>query len=136
VLIWRGARRVCRLGLLTGHAWLGLIAFDVARLAGFARVHDWVTRRRPSATRRRSRATVDDIVWAVDEACVWYVRRAACLQRSVVATWLLRHYGLEAALVIGCRPLPFESHAWVEVDGRIVNDRPQYQKFFTVLDRL
>jgi hypothetical protein len=58
------------------------------------------------------------------------------LQRSVVATWLLRHHGWRAELVIGCRPLPFESHAWVEVDGQVVNDRPQYQKVFTVLDRL
>ena len=41
---------------------------------------------------------------------------------------------LEAAKRAG--PLPFESHAWVEVDGRVVNDRPQYQRAFTVLDRL
>ncbi len=75
-------------------------------------------------------------MWAVDEACVWYVKRVACLQRSVIATWLLRRYGMQAELVIGYRPLPFESHAWVEVDGQVVNDRPQYQKFFTVLDRL
>lgn len=136
MLIWHDARRACRLALLTGHAWLGLMAFDVARLAGFARVHDWVRRSRPSAQRRRSWATVDDLVWAVDEACVWYVKRAACLQRSVAATWLLRRHGFQAELVIGCRPLPFESHAWVEVDGRVVNDRPQYQRFFTVLDRL
>ena len=33
-----------------------------------------------------------------------------------------RRNGIAAQLVIGCRPLPFESHAWVEVDGRVVND--------------
>jgi hypothetical protein len=53
-----------------------------------------------------------------------------------VATWLLRHHGIGAHLVIGCRPLPFESHAWVEVDGRVVNDLPQYQRTFIVLNRL
>jgi hypothetical protein len=125
------ARRIA----LTVQAGLGLIAFDVLRLAGFARVHRWL-RHQPPRTRRRMRSTADDIVWAVDEACVWYVKRAACLQRSAVATWLLRRHGIDAQLVIGYRPLPFESHAWVEVDGRIVNDRPQYQKAFTVLDRL
>ena len=41
-----------------------------------------------------------------------------------------------AQMVIGCRPLPFESHAWVEVDGRVVNDRQEYQRAFRVLDRL
>jgi hypothetical protein len=120
---------------LTVQAWLGLLVFDLALLAGFARVHEWLKRHRPRS-RRAFRSTPDDIVWAVDEACVWYVKRVACLQRSVIATWLLRRYGVQAELVIGYRPLPFESHAWVEVDGQVVNDRPQYQKFFTVLDRL
>jgi len=135
-LTLRRARKMSRFIALTIHAWLGLIAFDIARLAGFARVHGWLRRRHSRTRGRPSWATADDIVWAVDEACVWYVKRAACLQRSVIATWLLRRHGLQAQLVIGCRPLPFESHAWVEVDGRIVNDRPQYQKVFTVVDRL
>src|SRR5437660_8652155 len=123
-LTWSDLRRAWRLAALTGHAWLGLIAFDLVRIGGFARVHDSVRHVRP---RRHDSSSprADDIVWAVDEACVWYVRRVACLQRSVVATWLLRRHGLRAELVIACRPLPFESHAWVEVDGRVVNDRPQ-----------
>ena len=120
--------------LLTAQAWIGLVVFDVARPAGFARLCEWLARRRPS--RRRRFADPEALVWSVDEACVWYVKRAACLQRSVVATWLLRREGFAAEMVIGCRPLPFESHAWVEVDGRVVNDLPQYQRAFTVLNRL
>jgi hypothetical protein len=38
--------------------------------------------------------------------------------------------------VIGYRPSPFFSHAWVEVDGRIVNDSPVYQERLFVLERL
>jgi hypothetical protein len=127
-------RQRVRLALLTLRAWLGLVAFDAARVAGFARLHAWLRRRRPS--RRRTSVSTEDVVWSVDEACVWYVKRAACLQRSFVATWLLRRHGIQAEMVIGCRPLPFESHAWVEVDGQVVNDRPQYQRAFRVLDRL
>jgi hypothetical protein len=130
------AAQNARRALITAQAWLALFVFDLAVLAGFARVHRAIRRCHPAARRRMWTATQDDIVWAVDEACVWYVKRAACLQRSVVATWLLRRHGVAAALVIGCRPLPFESHAWVEVDGQVVNDRPQYQNVFTVLDRL
>jgi hypothetical protein len=129
-------RDVIQLAWLTARAWIGLAAFDLALLAGFARVHE---RLRRQAVRKRAGARQlppEDVVWAVDEACVWYVKRAACLQRSVVATRLLRWYGVRADLVIGYRPIPFESHAWVEVDGRVVNDRPQYQKFFAVLERL
>jgi hypothetical protein len=123
-----------RLVWLTAQAWIGLVAFDLARPAGFARLCAWLRLRHTAL--RRDALTSEDIVWSVDEACVWYVKRAACLQRSVVATWLLRRYGFAAEMVIGCRPLPFESHAWVEVGGRVVNDLPQYQRAFTVLNRL
>jgi len=127
-------RESCRLTLFTIEAWIGLAAFDLLRAAGFSRLHGWLRRLRVRGAARPIAHT--DLVWAVDEACVWYVRRALCLQRSVVATWLLRRHGVPATLVIGCRSLPFESHAWVEVDGVVVNDRPQYPRVFTVLDRV
>ena len=127
-------RRTGRLLAWTMEAWTALAVFDLARPAGFARLCAWLHRRRPA--RRPPELSADDIVWCVDEACVWYVKRAACLQRSVVVTWMLRRHGIAAEMVIGCRPLPFESHAWVEVDGRVVNDLPQYQRAFTVLNRL
>jgi Transglutaminase-like superfamily len=123
-----------RLARLTLEAWLALAAFDVALAAGFARARALV--RRSRVRTRRAPAAVDDVVWAVEEACVWYVKRVACLQRSAVAARLLSRHGVPADVVIGCRPAPFESHAWVEVHGRVVNDRPQYQRLFTVLERL
>lgn len=129
-----GAADALYFASLTMRAWLALAAFDIARHAGYARLCGWLKRRRPAP--RRSRAPLEQVIAAVDEACVWYVKRALCLQRSAVATWLLRRHGFGAEMVIGCRPLPFESHAWVEVDGRVVNDRPQYKTAFTVLDRL
>lgn len=134
-MTWDRTRRGGWLVWLSARAWLQLARFDLFRLAGFARVHASVARCRTAPSRTRA-VSPDDVLWAVDEACVWYVRRAACLQRSVVATRLLRRQGWPAELVIGYRPLPFESHAWVELDGRVVNDRPQYQTVFTVLDRL
>lgn len=129
----QGIRKGVRLAWLTAYAAAGLAIYDAARIAGFAGVHTWIARQRPRAVRSTPPA---DIVWAVDEACVWYLRRVLCLQRSAVAVWLMRRRGLSAHLVIGYRPVPFESHAWVELDGHVVNDRPQYQRAFTVLDRL
>jgi hypothetical protein len=131
----RAALDALRRASLTARAWLGLAAFDLALLAGFARAHERV-RACGVNPRRRDACGPEQIVWAVDEACVWYVKRAPCLQRSAVTACLLRRSGVRAELVIGYRALPFESHAWVEVDGRVVNDRPQYQKYFTVLERL
>jgi hypothetical protein len=129
-------RRSFRLAWLIVRAWLALIAVDLVLPTGFRHVHERLRRCQTHEPRRNDPALVIDVVWAVDEACVWYAKRAACLQRSVVATWLLRRRGIAAALVIGYRSVPFESHAWVEVDGRVVNDRPQYQRLFRVLDRL
>lgn len=116
-------------------AWFALAVFDLASIRGFGLVHTLV-RRCPVAKRHISEGTVEGVCRAVEEACVWYLKRAYCLQRSTVATWLLRRRGVSAELVIGYRPVPIDSHAWVEVDGQVVNDRPQYQKFFLVLDRL
>jgi hypothetical protein len=133
VLTLTALQAAAGLTVLTMEAWLGLALFDAARLIGFAGIH-----RRIRACRVEPHVTSspDAIVWAVDEACVWYVKRAYCLQRSAVAAWLLRRHGFDASLVIGYRPVPFESHAWVELQGRIVNDRPQYQTRFRVLERL
>lgn len=120
---------------LTVQAWWLLLFFDAARLIGFARIHRLI-RGTATSTPRRGAPAIADVVWAAEEACVWYVKRAACLQRSAVVTWLLRRNGVSATLVIGYRPIPFDSHAWVEVNGAVVNDRAEYQRYFTVLDRL
>jgi hypothetical protein len=134
VLTLPSVARIVRLTLTTIEAWVGLCVFDIARLRGFPVLHRNV--RAWPIRARRSALSAADVIWAVDEACVWYLKRSACLQRSTVATRLLRRHGIAAELVIGYRPIPFESHAWIEVDGRIVNDLPQYQARFTVLDRL
>ncbi len=38
-------------------------------------------------------------------------------------------------MVIGAQLLPFHSHAWVEVDGQVVNDKPYIAEIFQVLER-
>ncbi len=123
----------CGATVLTLEAWFGLAAFDLALVTGFARALERV--RRAPVRAQRDAPPPHDVVWAIDEACVWYVKRVPCLQRSAVTACLLRRHGVSADLVIGYRRIPFESHAWVEVDGRIVNDRTQYQKFFMVIER-
>src|SRR5262245_30757938 len=61
-------------------------------------------------------------------ATCFYWKPVLCLQRAVCTVRLLRRYGIVARLVIGYRPSPFFSHAWVEVDGRVVYGSPAYQK--------
>jgi|SRR5215469_7688250 len=70
---------------------------------------------------------------AVLLAGCFYWKPVLCLQRSVCTVRLLRKHGVDARLMIGYRPSPFFSHAWVEVNGRVVYGSPAYQKRLTLL---
>jgi hypothetical protein len=38
--------------------------------------------------------------------------------------------------VIGTQQIPFNAHAWVEVEGRVVNDRAYMPEMYAVLERI
>src|SRR5271167_4836280 len=92
---------------------------------GYRCIHRQLERQRVSHRpfQSQTEALVCD---AVSLAACFYVKPVLCLQRSVVAARLLRRRGISARLVIGYRPSPFFSHAWVEVEGRVVNDSAGY----------
>jgi hypothetical protein len=71
----------------------------------------------------------------MDIACVLCLKRILCLQRSAATATLLRRFGRNAEMVIGAQILPFQSHAWVEIDRRVVNDKPYVAQIFPVLAR-
>jgi hypothetical protein len=86
--------------------------------------------------RRSSHSGLEMVVpRTVTAVSSFYWKRVPCLQRSVVTARLLRRYGIEAQVVIGCRAAPFASHAWVEVNGRVINDSSGYQQKLRVLER-
>jgi hypothetical protein len=116
-------------------SWASLLLIDVLSIFGHRRVYAFI-RRVPSLRRSSGSHAIASWVWASEEASIWYFKRVYCLQRSLALTAVLRLVGVRAELVIGFRPLPIDSHAWVEVDGAVVNDRPQYQQLFSVLDRV
>ena len=77
----------------------------------------------------------DRVCMAVNYACVWYPKQALCLQRSFVTAYLLRKHGVPAQMVLGAQKLPFKAHAWVEVDGRAINERLDVQTTYAVWDK-
>jgi hypothetical protein len=103
------------------------------RNRNFRALHEKV--RRCPVRERTVMHTGDRICRAVDLACIWYFKDVECLQRSVVTARLLRKHGIHARLVIGVRPVPFKAHAWVEVEGQVVNDKPYVNQLYAVLDR-
>ena len=85
--------------------------------------------RRQSVSIESSSADLEKTICdAVLLATCFYWKPVLCLQRAVCTVRLLRRHGIHARLVIGYRPSPFFSHAWVEVDGRVLYGSAAYQK--------
>jgi hypothetical protein len=116
-------------------AYLKLIHFDLYMARGnFAALYKKV-REYPIGMRTMAPDVVERICSAVDMACIWYWKEALCLQRSAATACLLKKYGVAAQMVIGAQQMPFKAHAWVEADGRVVNDKPYTPEIYPVLDR-
>ncbi|WP_128912246.1 lasso peptide biosynthesis B2 protein [Granulicella sibirica] len=116
-------------------SWVLLLYFDwLMHFRGFQEIHTAVRNSPPRAV--GSTAPDDgELSRAVDLACVFYFKPVLCLQRSAAATVQLRRCGWNAEMVIGAQLLPFQSHAWVEIDGRVINDKPYITEIFQVLER-
>jgi hypothetical protein len=104
----------------------------IIALRGFGFIQQQLKRQSP-VTQAAQPELEQAICNAVLLATCLYWKPVLCLQRSVCAVRLLRTNGIAAKLVIGYRPAPFFSHAWVEVDGRVVNSSPGYKKRLRVL---
>jgi Transglutaminase-like superfamily len=116
-------------------AYVRLIAHD-----SFMRGHDMAqlhqdVKNYPLQIRRLQAPDVSEAVGrALDYACSFYPKEALCLQRSVVLVKMLRKRGLHAKMIIGAQKLPFKAHAWVEIDGSVINDRLACRERFLVLE--
>lgn len=119
---------------LVAAALCELLWYDaLVALGGFGRVSRSLSRTtRPTASRTDYRRVVE----AMDWACTLYWKQVLCLQNAVVTAKLLRRHGCDAEVVIGCRPEPFFSHAWVEMNGCVVNESPIYQQQLAAVARL
>jgi len=117
------------------NAYLKLIHFDLYLARGnFSALYENV-RKYPVAKQTPVPGAVQRICSALDIACIWYWKEALCLQRSAATACLLKKYGVPAQMVIGAQQMPFKAHAWVEVDGHVVNDKPYTPEMYSVLDR-
>lgn len=115
-------------------AYFELIRFEFyLRTGDFGALHRLVSEC-PIATAPSS-FEIEQIGHAVDLASIWYWKRVLCLQRSAATVCLLKRCGAPAELVIGAQSMPFKSHAWVELNGRVIQDKPYMPEVYAVLDR-
>src|SRR5260370_39890808 len=123
------------MSFLVLRAYLKLIIFDLYLARGnFSALYDKV-RKYPRRKETPALGAIQRICFAVDMACIWYWKEALCLQRSAATACLLKQYGVPAQMVLGAQQMPFKAHAWVEVGGRVVNDKQYASEMYAVLDR-
>ena len=117
-------------------AFFGLIAFDLLlKFRGFAalvkKVENW-----PTTAHTPDSETCRRVCAMVNRAQVYYPKKAMCLQHSAVVTCLLRRQGVPAEMVLAAQEFPPKGHAWVEVEGRVVNDFRQVKTRYRELRRI
>jgi Transglutaminase-like superfamily len=123
------------MSLLVLKAYWKLIYFDLYLARGnFSALYERV-RKNPLGTQVSRSDAIERVCSAVDMACIWYPKEVLCLQRSAATACLLRENNVRAQMVIGAQQMPFKAHAWVEVAGRVVNDKPYTAEMYMVLDR-
>jgi hypothetical protein len=111
--------------LVRAAVWLGLTDIGL-RMLGFRRMIDLV----PAASADGSPPDTSHIgiyVAAIEIVANHHVVPAHCLHKSVVLQFWLRREGIPSKLRIGVRKegQQLKAHAWVEVDGQVVNDDPR-----------
>jgi hypothetical protein len=121
---------------LTLESWILLLYFEwKMRPSEFRELHQIVRQEPVFPTDTATRISTADLCRAMDYACVFYLKRVLCLQRSAATTILLRRHGWNAELVLGAQLAPFRSHAWCEIEGSIVNDKPYASEIYAILER-
>lgn len=117
-------------------SWISLFYFDlILCIRGLAQIHDIVRNQEVCSVQTASTPPVGKLSHAVDLACVFYFKQVLCLQRSAATTVLLRRHGWKAEMVIGAQVRPFKSHAWVEIERSVVNDKPYMPEMYQELER-
>lgn len=123
------------MSFLVLRAYLRLIQFDFCLAWGNFQVLYEKVRAHPTTKVATSGDSTERICSAVDMACIWYWKEVLCLQRSAATACLLKRHGVRAQMMIGAQQMPFKAHAWVEVNGQVVNDKPYVREMYAVLDR-
>ena len=121
-------KRIIENGSLFFRAYMLLIFVDFGlRFFGFPKIVKICLKEVKLAENSTASLDWDKIsktVRIAQKAFLFYLKpQTKCLERSLVICSLLRRLGIPAQFCIGCPKYPpFNFHAWVECEGRIVND--------------
>ncbi len=113
------------------------------RLVGFQRCKAALSRLAPraeTAVAGRSVASIEQaqqVARMVQAASRHGLRRANCLEQSLVLWWMLLRRGVPAGLRIGVRKAEgcVNAHAWVELGGVVLNDTEDVHQRYATFER-
>ena len=114
---------------------LAMLKLSLA-LFGFGRTMRWISRdvERAPLLSDTENVFVLRCEYAIAMAAALYPGRAACLERSLMLYWWLRRAGVPVQFRMGAQLYPFLAHAWVERDGRVINDVAEHVKLFRPIE--
>ena len=117
-------------------SWMILLHLEwIMRTKGLKKMHE-VVRHQPMVEVKPQNIISHAVLCrGLYYACVLYFKQLLCLQHSCAATLLLRRHGWKAEMVLGAQIVPLASHAWVEIDGVVVNDKSYMGEIYQVLER-
>lgn len=128
-LSWSERRRLARAMIL-----VPTVIF-LLRFSGYNKTQSWIDRRRTDADLEMDDRARSEVA-AVNSASRFW--KANCLQHSMALAWVLVGRGVDAEVVLGTRKDASDDrpqfHAWVEHDGRVVNDRTDIRTQFQVFE--
>ena len=112
------------------------------RVMGFQRCKEMIeklrVRERPSRT--LGSVSPGEMAWKITRAVRTVELHGPgapnCLERSMLLWWMLRRRGIEGELRIGARKngSRLEAHAWVELEGEVLNDSPEVHRHYARFD--
>lgn len=76
---------------------------------------------------------IDLVCHSVANAAVFLPLRLSPFDRAAALTVMLRRHGWAARFVVGVQILPFEDHAWVELDSYVISDSQDVRDIYQVL---
>lgn len=106
------------------------------RVIGFHRLHRRVTSAKAVELVSPLRETViRECTVSINRVKRAPIFRGNCLSQSLALEWLLRRSGIVPTLRLGVRlgGPKFDAHAWIECDGRVLNDTADVSTRFAPL---
>lgn len=114
------------------HATLRIVGYRRTRIS----LDRWTSGRLADEPAPRTPSPVEALALATTRVQRYSWLPGNCLSRSLALYTLLRGTGAAPTLRLGVSlaDSTFAAHAWVELDGRVLNDQPDVSKRYRPLD--